>query len=122
MPLEPAAGRAARIARRALALACPRCGGAPLFTGWFTMRRECALCGLVFERAQGYWVGAIYVNYAVTSTLALGGYFTLWAYTDLSTAAQLAVWIPFLLVFPLWFFRYSRSLWLSLEFFVNPEG
>ena len=121
MPPEPAAGRAAHIARRALALRCPRCGGMKLFTGWFTMRQECALCGLRFERAQGYWVGAIYVNYAVTATLALTGYFVLWARTELSTAAQLAIWIPFLLVFPLWFFRYSRSFWLALEFFFNPE-
>ncbi len=121
MPLEPAAGRAARIARRALALRCSRCGGTDLFTSWFMMRRDCALCGLRFERAQGYWVGAIYVNYAVTATLALAGYFVLWARTGLSTAAQLAIWIPFLLIFPLWFFRYSRSVWLALEFFFNPE-
>lgn len=92
-----------------------------LFAGWFTMRSECALCGMRFERAQGYWVGAIYVNYAVTATLALTGYFVLWARTELSTAAQLAIWVPFLLIFPLWFFRYSRSLWLALEFFFNPE-
>ena len=85
------------------------------------MRSECALCGLRFERAQGYWVGAIYVNYAVTATLALGGYFVLWARTDLSTGAQLAIWLPFLVVFPLWFFRYSRSLWLAVEFLLNPE-
>ena len=121
MPLEPADGRAGRIARRALALSCPRCGGTKLFTGWFTMHPACALCGLVFERAQGYWVGAIYLNYAVTAALTLGGYFVLWARTDLSTAAQLAAWIPFLLVFPLWFFRYSRSFWLAIEFFLNPE-
>ena len=86
------------------------------------MRPACALCGLVFERAQGYWVGAIYLNYAATATIALGGYFVLWAHTELSTAAQLAVWVPFLLVFPLWFFRYSRSFWLALEFYINPEG
>jgi len=85
------------------------------------MRSECALCGLRFERAQGYWVGAIYVNYGATPTIALGGYFLLWAYTGLSTAVQLAVWVPFLLVFPLWFFRYSRSFWLALESFLNPE-
>jgi uncharacterized protein (DUF983 family) len=107
--------------RRALALRCPRCGDTFLFSGWFTMRSECALCGLRFERAQGYWVGAIYVNYGATTTIALGGYFLLWAYAGLSTAAQLTVWIPFLLVFPLWFFRYSRSFWLALEFFLNPE-
>jgi uncharacterized protein (DUF983 family) len=121
VPLEPAGRRAARVARRALSLRCPRCGGTELFSGWFAMRASCALCGLWFERAQGYWVGAIYVNYAVTVTIALGGYFLLWARADLSTAAQFAIWIPFLVLFPLWFFRYSRSLWLALEFFLNPE-
>jgi len=121
VPLEPAAGRAVRIVRRALGLRCPRCGGTALFTGWFTMRSECALCGLRFERAQGYWVGAIYVNYAVTATLTLAGYFVLWARTGLSTTAQLAIWLPFCVVFPLWFFRYSRSLWLAVEYGLNPN-
>ena len=54
-------------------------------------------------------------------TIAIAGYFVLWARADLSTPAQLAIWIPFLLVFPLWFFRYSRSLWLALELYLNPE-
>ena len=94
----------------------------PLFTGWFAMLEVCDLCGLRYERAQGYWVGAIYVNYAVTTLIAVGGFFVLRATIDLGTAAQLALWIPFVIVFPLWFFRYSRSLWLGLEYGVNPEG
>jgi uncharacterized protein (DUF983 family) len=85
------------------------------------MRASCALCGLRFERAQGYWVGAIYINYTVTATVAIGGYFVLWARFGLPTPVQFAIWIPFLLLFPLWFFRYSRSLWLALEFWLNPE-
>ncbi len=142
MSFEPRLGRVARVARRAAALRCPRCGESPLFLGrpaglgagpsWasrivmairgsFTMRPACALCGLVFERAQGYFVGAIYVNYAVTTTIAVGGYFLLWATTSISTAVQLAIWIPFVVVFPLWFFRFSRSAWLALEYLVNPE-
>ena len=107
---------------RGLRLRCPRCGRAPLYRGWFTMNEVCPVCYLKFERAQGYWVGAIYVNYAVTTTIAIGGYFILWARAGLSTGAQFAIWIPFLLLFPLWFFRYSRSLWLAMEFYVNPEG
>jgi hypothetical protein len=31
------------------------------------------------------------------------------------------VWGLFVVLFPLWFFRYSRSLWLALESFFNPE-
>ncbi len=121
MPLGPLPGRAATVARRALALRCPRCGGTALFRGWFRMEPGCRRCGLRYERAPGYFVGAIYINYGVTSLIALGGYFTLRAWADLPTAWQFAIWVPFLLVFPLWFFRWSRSLWLAAEYFVNPE-
>jgi len=85
------------------------------------MAEACALCGLRFERAQGYFVGAIYVNYAVTAVIAIGAFFLLWGLTDLSPAAQLAFLAPLVIVFPLWFFRYSRSFWLALEWLVNRE-
>jgi len=116
-------GRVLRVMRRAVALRCPRCGASPLFPGvtWFTMAPACALCGLRFERAPGYFVGAIYVNYAATTVIAVVGYLVLWIRADLSTAVQLAIWMPFCVLFPLWFFRYSRSLWLAIEYLVNPE-
>jgi hypothetical protein len=85
------------------------------------MNTVCAVCDLRFERAQGYWIGAIYVNYAATTAIAVGGYFALWRWVDLSTAAQLALWLPFCVLFPLWFFRYSRAVWLAVETGVNPE-
>jgi uncharacterized protein (DUF983 family) len=84
------------------------------------MARQCALCGLLFERAQGYFVGAIYLNYAATTLLVVTGYLLLWKFTSLSTAQQFMIWVPVVLVFPLWFFRLSRSLWLALEYAVNP--
>lgn len=85
------------------------------------MAEACALCGLRFERAQGYFVGAIYVNYTVTAILAIGGFFLLWGLLGLSTGGQLAVLVPIVVIFPLWFFRYSRSLWLALEWSLNRE-
>jgi uncharacterized protein (DUF983 family) len=85
------------------------------------MAEACALCGLRYERAQGYFVGAIYVNYGVTAILALGIFFLLWSLTTLSAAAQLALVAPVAVLFPLWFFRYSRSLWLALEWLINRE-
>jgi uncharacterized protein (DUF983 family) len=81
----------------------------------------CALCGLRFERAPGYFVGAIYVNYGVTVAIAVAGYLVLWRVGGLSTGEQLLVWIPFSVLFPLWFFRLSRSLWLAFEYTFNPE-
>ena len=114
-------GRLLTAVGRGLRLRCPRCGRAPLFRGAFTMNDACAVCALRFERAQGYWVGAIYVNYAVTVALVMGGYLLLWALAGLSTGWQLALWLPVVVLFPLWFFRYSRSLWLAVEWALNPN-
>ena len=121
MAADGVVARLGRAVPRALRLCCPRCGRAPLFRGWFTMNTVCAVCDLRFERAQGYWVGAIYVNYAVTVAIAVTGFFLLRALAGWETAAQLALWLPFVTLFPLWFFRYSRSLWLGLEYGLNPE-
>ncbi|PYN81476.1 MAG: DUF983 domain-containing protein [Candidatus Rokuibacteriota bacterium] len=121
MESERQANRLFRTLGRAVRLRCPRCGATALFRGWFSMADACALCGLRFERVQGYFVGAIYINYAVTAAIAIGGFFVLWSQTALSTAAQLALLVPVVILFPLWFFRYSRSLWLALEWLINRE-
>ena len=121
MAAEAVLTRIIQAERRALRLTCPRCGRAPLFRGWFRMNVVCAACDLRFERAQGYFVGAIYINYAVTTLIAVGGFFLLWGQFGLSTRAQLLVLVPIVVVFPLWFFRYSRSFWLALEWSLNSE-
>ena len=105
---------------RGIRLRCPRCGHAPIFRGWFTLEPSCPLCGLRFEREQGYFVGAIYLNYAATVLIAIPGYFALDYWAGLSLVQQLVLWVPFCVVFPLWFFRYSKSIWLSLDYFFDP--
>ena len=112
--------RAGLLARRGLRLACPRCGAGPIFTGPFRMRERCGACGLVFEREPGYFIGAIYLSYGVTVIVALAGYFLFDAWLSPPIGAQLLVWGTFAVAFPLWFFRYSKSLWLSLDHFVDP--
>jgi len=121
MPFARHVSRLALVLGRAVRLRCPRCGEGELFHGWFTMPARCTFCGIAFEREQGYFVGAIYVNYGVTVVIAVAGYLVLWSRTTISTAAQLALWIPFVIVFPLWFFRYSRALWLALAYLFDPE-
>ena len=106
--------------RRAIGLRCPRCGGAPLFTGLVRMPSRCPACGLLFEREAGYFIGAIYINYGLTVGLAVGGYFALEAWLAPSPGWQVAVWGAFTVLFPLWSFRYSKALWLALDHLVDP--
>ena len=84
------------------------------------MNSHCPRCGLKFEREQGYFVGAIYINYAATVAIAIPGFFLLDAFTSLTVHQQLVLWIPFAVLFPLLFFHHSRSLWLALDHLFNP--
>ena len=84
------------------------------------MRVRCPACDLRFEREPGYFVGAIYLNYGVTVTIAVAGYFILDAWRGLGVGWQLALWMPFVAIFPLWAFRYSKALWLAVDHLVDP--
>ena len=107
---------------RAWRLRCPRCGRGRLFANWFRMPAECEACGLRFEREPGYFLGSIYINYGLTAVLATLLYFAL--FFGGWTAPQTALWIAaaFAVVFPLWFFRYARSLWLGFDHFWDPTN
>ncbi len=106
---------------RGLRLRCPRCGRGPLFRGPFKMLHNCPECHLRYEREQGYFLGAIYLNYAATVMVAVAGYFILDRYAGLSLELQLALWGTFSIVFPLWCFRYGKSLWLALDHYFDPD-
>lgn len=80
------------------------------------MLPRCPACALAFEPEQGYFVGAIYINYAATTLIAIAGFLVLDYYTALSLSAQLVLWGLFAVAFPVWFFRYARSLWLSVDY------
>lgn len=114
-------GQFGRLLGRGARLRCPRCGHRPIFTGWFGILAGCPLCGLRFEREQGYFVGAIYLNYAATTVIAVTGYFLLDWLVGLSLERQLLLWGAFCVLFPLWFFRYSKSFWLAFDYFFDPE-
>ncbi len=103
-----------------LRLRCPRCTVGPLYRRPFSMNSHCSRCGLKFEREQGYFVGAIYINYAATVGIAVPGFFLLDTFTHMSIRQQLTIWVPFSVVFPLLFFHHSRSLWLMLDHLLNP--
>ena len=107
---------------RGFRLKCPRCGVGSLYTKPFRMLANCHDCGLKFEREQGYFVGAIYINYAATIAVAVPGFFILDAWARWSIDQQLSLWVPFAVIFPLVFFHHSRALWLVLDHLFNPAA
>lgn len=91
---------------------CPRCREGRMFRGTVTMNDPCPHCGLIFQREEGYFLGAMYVSYAL-STLLFGVIYVAWAlvlgwfgvWTALASIATYAPLIPMV-------FRYSRVLWI----------
>jgi hypothetical protein len=93
-----------------------------MFRGVFTMNDPCPICDLLFQREEGYFLGAMYASYVLAGILMAIIYFPL--------AALLRNWngVPVSLIAVLIFlpltpivFRYSRTLWIYFERAGNPS-
>ncbi len=122
-PLEAAAlprPAAVALAARTLRLRCPVCGQGRVFQGRLTMAERCPTCAYRFEREEGYWVGAMIINYSAVAFVGMAGIF-FGQTASWPALAQLAFWSAVVLVFGLWFFPYSRLLWMAFDLlFMSP--
>ena len=102
---------------RSVTRRCPRCGSGPLFRNWATLNEFCATCGFKFEREPGYWTGALIVN----MTAALGAFFVtllgglVLTWPDVPWNLLWVGTIVIMLVVPVIFYPWSKSLWLAIE-------
>jgi len=88
----------------------------------FRMGERCSTCGMVWQREPGFFLGAIYFNYGLTALLATLAY-PLLQFSGLAAPRTLLVGtLAFVVLFPLWFFRYARSLWLGFDYYIDPPG
>lgn len=115
---RPTAGQ---LIARALQLRCPRCGEAKMFTGLIRMHDTCPACGMRFEREPGYFLGSIYINYGLTALITTIAYVTLRFGWNVESKLLPFSLLAFCVVFPLFFFRYARALWLALDLRFESE-
>jgi uncharacterized protein (DUF983 family) len=99
---------------------CPRCRKGALFGGIIAMNPRCAVCGLDLEPEVGYYTGAMVVSYVLSIPLltlvaVVVGVITRW---DLGPVIVFASLLYLAFVIPL--FRYARSIWLYLDWWLNP--
>ncbi len=104
-----------------LLLRCPRCREGRIFKSTLAMNDPCPVCGLVFEREPGYFLGAMYFSYGLAIVLAFPLYFLArWIFPTLDDLLlMLVALVPFLLVVPV-LFRYSRVMWIYFDRGVSP--
>ena len=92
-----------------------------MFAGLPKMNEICSECGLKYEREQGYFLGALYISYAM-GVLVMGllvvvfWLTTHWRVEKLVIAAAIALvpFAPFLTIF-------ARVLWLHFDRAMDPD-
>ena len=109
-----------KLLGRGLRLRCCLCGQGHLFRNWFSMHPCCSHCGHVYEREPGFFLGSVYINYGLTSLIICGLYPILRFSNTISPRILLVSATVFMLTFPIWFFRYARSLWCAFDELVDP--
>jgi uncharacterized protein (DUF983 family) len=97
-----------------LRLRCPQCRRGAIFASPFKIRRQCPVCGLVFERASGEITGGMVINLVVTESIVfvIGAAYAL--FTTVSLVPLLSALIAFAIIFPILFYHTARSLWVSI--------
>jgi uncharacterized protein (DUF983 family) len=113
----------AQIVVRGLTNRCPNCGGRALFKAGtlFELNEGCPDCGLKFEKDDGFYLGAMSLNYGVTLVACLVPVAALW-YEDVISgrwAAGLAIGGS--VVVPALLYRSSRSWQLMLYYSFFPQ-
>jgi|SRR5665213_1838917 len=112
------------IVRRAAHWRCPNCGRGRLFRGVFRMRMNCSECGLSYFPEQGYYVGAMIINYAATTAVVVMIFLVSLLFRDFTTFStnfKITLWIGFAVCLSLLFVRHAYSFWLGIDFWIKPR-
>jgi len=97
-------------------LRCPNCEQGKMFHGLFKMDPVCPYCQSRFERRSGDAVGGVYISVALAELTSVGGFFLVHGLFHPPIMLQLLIWVPYILLFVVLFYRHARGLWTGILF------
>lgn len=95
-------------------LVCPACRRGRMYRNLQDLNERCPECGVVFERQDGEFLGAMVVAYTVLALVVIGGYFLVQAVADLSATAHIVIWSAVSLLLLVFFYRNMKGIWIGL--------
>jgi len=118
-PLSPMSVTLRQILARGLRRQCPNCGGPLVFGRGMRIVEHCPQCGMRWWR-DGFYLGALVVNYTVTvfGLLLIVALATLRGWLAPRFAIGLSLGIA--IIFPWLFYKWSWSFWLASYYGVLP--
>jgi uncharacterized protein (DUF983 family) len=88
------------------------------------MLQRCPECGLSYFPEQGYYVGAMIINYIATTACVVALFLLsllVRDFTTLSTNSKILLWMGFAIILSLLLMRHSYSFWLGIDYWVKPR-
>ncbi|MDT7779475.1 MAG: hypothetical protein QOC99_1987 [Acidobacteriota bacterium] len=104
---------------RCARLLCPVCGGARVFQSPFRVRHHCPACGALFQREEGFFVGAIMINVVASEGAVMFAAALYLLTSGVGGALLLTLLFAVALLFPVAFYHHSWSLWLSVDHLIE---
>lgn len=101
---------------------CAVCGGGDLFDGWFAMKPTCPTCGIRFQREEGFFASALFVNFAITEVvlfvfIAVAFFATL---PDPPIAELAAIAVAISVVVPIAAYPVGKTIWFAVHVAMQP--
>ncbi len=113
-----------RLLLNALHCRCPNCRRGRIFRGWPNrVLPRCPDCGLSYFRESGYFIGGMIITYILTAFILLAAYLLSLLFPTaraFSENSQFVFWVSFAVLLTLVLVRPAYSLWLSLDFWIDP--
>jgi uncharacterized protein (DUF983 family) len=110
--------------RGALRLRCPYCEQGRVLARWPNkVFPKCPRCGLSFFREPGYYIGGMVITYGLTIMVVIPVFFASLLLPELkgvSDYGRFALWVLFAVPLSLLLMPYSYSLWLHLDYWLEP--
>ena len=117
MPRERASVFATAL--RSVRLCCPACGRAAIAARPFRIRHHCPQCRALFQREEGFFVGALSINVVTTELVLLAVYYFCLLALDARDAVTFPIVCAAAVLFPVVFYHHSWSIWLGLDYLLE---
>lgn len=111
-----------RVIEKALRCKCPNCEIGDMFQergNIFLLRapkmqERCMVCNYKFEKESGFYIGAMYVSYALGVAEIVAYLIVLWGIFDFTPSIILSVLFSSIILTSFYKYRLSRSIWTYL--------
>jgi uncharacterized protein (DUF983 family) len=102
---------------------CGRCGSGRLYRHWFKLVERCPRCGYLFDREEGFFLGAFVINFAVTEIL-LGAVLGVMIVLEATSGSAplgiiIAAAVAETILVPVLFYPFSKTIWAAIDMVIH---